>query len=120
MSVFTLCALGGTPVYTGWINMKPKARMESAPLITFHQLRMRISVVYLLLVPSVLKETRSSILFTRITRKTTGDHRYYRARVESEWSPDKPLKLLICTRPVRKLANRLINTAQPKCGGSIV
>ena len=34
MSVFALCVLGDTgfvPVYTGWIDMKPKARMESAP-----------------------------------------------------------------------------------------
>ena len=56
-----------------------------------------------MLLPFVMKETRSSILLTRIAkklRKTTGDQRY-RAKVEKESLGT--LIFISCTRPIRKL-----------------
>ena len=74
--------------------------------------RLSLSAVYLLLLPFVMKETRSSILLRRIAkklRKTTGDYRY-RAKVEDERTSLGSLIFISCTRPVRKLPfNRLIN-----------
>ena len=75
---------------------------NSGLIINFPPLR--ISALYLLLVPFVMQETRSSILLTRIARnlrKTTGDHRY-RARVEDERANLGTLIFISCTRPVRK------------------
>ena len=73
---------------------------------------LRITAVYLLLLPFVMKETRSSIILTRIAkklRKTSGDNRY-RARVEDERGSLANLIFISCTRPVRKLTlNCLIN-----------
>ena len=72
----------------------------------------RATGVYLLLLPFVMKETRSSIILIRMAkklRKTTGDHRY-RARVEDELPSLANLIIIACTRPVRKLIlNRLID-----------
>ena len=65
----------------------------------------RITAVYLVILPLVMRETRSSIILTRIAkklRKTTGDHRY-RARVEDERASLANLIFISCTRPVRKL-----------------
>ena len=73
---------------------------------------LRITAVYLLLLPFVMKETRSSIILTRIAkklRKTSGDNRY-RARVEDERGSLANLIFISCTRPVRKLTlDRFIN-----------
>jgi hypothetical protein len=70
----------------------------------FFSPQLRITAVYLLLLPLVMKETRSSIILTRMAkklRKTTGDHRY-RARVEDERASLANLIFISCTRPVRK------------------
>jgi hypothetical protein len=59
--------------------------------------------VYLVLVPIVLKETRSSVLLTRLAkkkRKETGSNRY-RARIEDERPPLWTLIYMSCTRPIR-------------------
>ena len=61
--------------------------------------------MYLLFLPVVMRETRSSIILTRMAkklRKTTGDH-WYRARVEDERASLANLIFISCTRPVRKL-----------------
>lgn len=60
--------------------------------------------VYIVTLLLFMKETRSSILLTRIAknlRKKTGDQRY-RARVEDERASLKTLIWISCTRPVRK------------------
>ena len=122
MSVFALIALGGTgfgPVYSGWIEMNPKLEWKWIQWIHMMQViprgwkmethffppQLRISAVYLLLLPFIMKETRSSIILTRMAkklRKTTGDHRY-RARVEDERASLANLVFISCTRPVRML-----------------
>jgi hypothetical protein len=83
---------------------------------------LRATAVYILLLPFVMKETRSSIILTRMAkklRKKTGDHRY-RARVEDERASLANLIFISCTRPVRKFTfNRLIN-ARLKCLRSYV
>jgi len=69
-----------------------------------------ISAAYLLLLPFVMRETRSSIILTRIAKKlrdTTGDHRY-RARVEDERASLANLIFISCTRPVRLLCTELV------------
>ncbi|KAF8799274.1 MFS polyamine transporter [Phlegmacium glaucopus] len=108
MSIFTLIALGGTglgPVYAGWIEMNPKLEWK-----WIHWTQMMISAVYLLLLPFIMKETRSSIILTRIAkqlRKTTGDHRY-RARVEDERASLTALIFVSCTRPVYLMCTELV------------
>ena len=70
--------------------------------------QLRITAVYLLFLPLVMRETRSSIILTRMAkrlRKTTGDNRY-RARVEDERASLTNLIFISCTRPVRKLTLR--------------
>ena len=65
----------------------------------------RATGVYLLILPFVMKETRSSIILIKMAkklRKTTGDHRY-RAKVEDELPSLANLILIATTRPVRKL-----------------
>jgi hypothetical protein len=64
----------------------------------------RICGCYSLLVPLVMRETRSSILLTRLAkkiRKETGDHRY-RARIEDERASLSTLIFVSCTRPIRR------------------
>jgi len=71
---------------------------------------MMITVVYLMFLPLVMRETRSSIILTRIVkklRKTTGDNRY-RARVEDERASLANLIFISCTRPVRLLCTELV------------
>lgn len=108
MSIFAFFALGGTgfgPVYSGWIEMNPKLEWRWIQWI-----HIIISAGYLLLLPLVMRETRSSIILTRIAqklRKTTGDHRY-RARVEDERASLAHLIFVSCTRPVRLLCTELV------------
>jgi len=62
-----------------------------------------ISGAYLLLVPIIMSETRSSVLLARLAkkvRKETGDNRY-RARVEDERASLRNLILVSCMRPIR-------------------
>ena len=63
------------------------------------------SVTALMLVSIVvgMRETRSSVLLTRLARKLrkeTGDNRY-RARIEDERASIKTLIFISCTRPLR-------------------
>ncbi|KAF8799275.1 MFS polyamine transporter [Phlegmacium glaucopus] len=108
MSIFALLALGGTglgPVYGGWIEMNPKLGWK-----WIHWTQMMINGVYLVLLPFIMKETRSSIILTRIAkkvRKTTGDHRY-RARVEDEKASLGTLIFISCTRPVHLMCTELV------------
>ena len=67
--------------------------------------QLRATGVYLVILPFVMRETRSTIVLIKIAkklRKTTGDNRY-RARVEDELPSLANLIFIACTRPVRKL-----------------
>lgn len=117
MSIFALVAVGGagiSPVFSGWIEMNPRLRWRWIEWIqlmyvyfqrnTYPLTRYRICGLYLVLLPFLMKETRSSILLTKIAkklRKETGDHRY-RARVEDERAKLSTLIWLSCTRPLRE------------------
>ena len=73
----------------------------------FFSPQLRATGVYLVILPFVMKETRSTIILIRIAkklRKTTGDNRY-RARVEDELPSLANLIFIACTRPVRKFKN---------------
>lgn len=62
----------------------------------------RVAGLYLIVLPFLLKETRSTVLLTRMAkrlRKKTGDVRY-RARVEDEGINLKSLIWISCTRPI--------------------
>ena len=67
-----------------------------------------MSVVYPLLFPFVLKKHSRQFYSQGLREKQL---EVIVRRVESERTN---LETLICTRPVRKLANRLINAARPK------
>ncbi|KAE9388526.1 MFS polyamine transporter [Gymnopus androsaceus JB14] len=103
MSFFAVAAIGGTgfgPVYAGWVEMNPRLEWRWIQWI-----QMIITGFYLLLVPIIMKETRSSIILTRIAkkiRKETGDHRY-RARIEDERMKLTTLIWISCTRPIHLL-----------------
>ncbi|KAJ7881180.1 MFS polyamine transporter [Mycena leptocephala] len=83
-----------------WIEMNPKLEWRWIQWI-----QMIICGCYSLLVPLVMRETRSSILLTRLAkkiRKETGDHRY-RARIEDERASLSTLIFVSCTRPIHLL-----------------
>ena len=64
----------------------------------------RVAGILFLFVLFVMKETRSSVLLTRLAkklRKETNDKRY-RARIEDERGSLRSLILISCTRPCRK------------------
>ncbi|KAF8803716.1 MFS polyamine transporter [Phlegmacium glaucopus] len=108
MSIFALLAIGGVglgPVYSGWIEINPKLEWK-----WIQWTHMMLSAVYLLLVPFLMTETRSSVILTRITkklRKTTGDQRY-RARMEDERASLGTLIFISCTRPVHLMCTELV------------
>ncbi|KAF8159888.1 MFS polyamine transporter [Crassisporium funariophilum] len=108
MAIFALTAVGGTglgPVVAGWIEMNPKLEWKWIQWI-----QMIIAAIYLVLVPLVMRETRSSILLTKIARrlrKKSGDHRY-RARVEDERANLATLIYISCTRPVHLMCTELV------------
>ncbi|KJA28007.1 hypothetical protein HYPSUDRAFT_51464 [Hypholoma sublateritium FD-334 SS-4] len=103
MSYFALAAVGGTglgPIFAGWIEMNSKLEWKWIQWI-----QMIICGAYVIILFFFMKETRSSILLTRIAkklRKNTEDHRY-RARVEDERASLKTLIWISCTRPVHLL-----------------
>lgn len=117
MSIFSLCAVGAAglgPVFSGWMEMNPHLRwkwiqwiqlvlvIKLSSLLDRLKLEPSVACVYTLLLTIVMKETRSSILLTRIARKLrkeTGDSRY-RARVEDEQASLSRLIWVSCTRPV--------------------
>ncbi|KAG6910048.1 hypothetical protein DXG01_013494 [Tephrocybe rancida] len=100
MSLFALTALGGTgigPAFAGWIEMNSRLGWRWIQWI-----QMIIFGVYTLLLPVVMRETRSVILLMKLAkkmRKETGENRY-RARVEDERPSLKSLIFISCTRPV--------------------
>ncbi|KAJ7036508.1 MFS polyamine transporter [Mycena alexandri] len=110
MAIFSVAALGGTglgPVISGWIEMNPRLEwrwiewIQMMRPLTLH----RICAAYSIVVPMIMRETRSSILLTRLAnkiRKETGDHRY-RARIEDERASLSTLIFLSCTRPIQLL-----------------
>ncbi|ESK83376.1 drug transporter [Moniliophthora roreri MCA 2997] len=100
MALFALTAIGGTgfgPVFAGWIEMNSHLGWRWIQWI-----QMINASVMFVLIPLVMKETRASIILTRLAkrlRKETGDKRY-RARVEDERASLKMLVYISCTRPV--------------------
>lgn len=100
MSIFALASLGGTgvgPTMAGYIEMNSHLRWRWIQWV-----QMIICAVYLIAFPVVLKETRSSIILTRIAknmRKETGDVRY-RAQIEDERPSLRSLVYISCTRPI--------------------
>ncbi|KAF9525113.1 MFS polyamine transporter [Crepidotus variabilis] len=100
MSAFSLSAIGGAslgPVFSGWVEMNPRLQWRWIQWI-----QLIICGCYLVILPFVLKETRSSILLTKIAkklRKETGDN-IYRARVEDERAKLSTLIWISCTRPI--------------------
>ncbi|KAJ7483187.1 MFS polyamine transporter [Mycena latifolia] len=103
MAIFSLAALGGTgvgPVVAGWIEMNPKLEWRWVQWV-----QMILCGTYSLVVPLVMRETRSSILLTRLARKLrkqTGNYRY-RARIEDERASLTSLIFVSCTRPIHLL-----------------
>ncbi|KAK0444803.1 MFS polyamine transporter [Armillaria borealis] len=100
MTFFTAAAIGGTgvgPIMAGWIEMNQRLEWKWIQWI-----QMMICGIYIVLVPLIMKETRSSILLTRLAkkiRKETGDKRY-RARVEDERASLRTLIFISITRPI--------------------
>ncbi|PBK65970.1 MFS polyamine transporter [Armillaria solidipes] len=100
MTVFTVAAIGGTgvgPMMAGWIEMNQRLEWKWIQWI-----QMMICGIYIALFPLIMKETRSSILLTRLAkkiRKETGDNRY-RARVEDERTSLGTLIFISITRPI--------------------
>jgi len=103
MALFVVVAIGGTglgPAYAGWIELNPHLGWRWIQWI-----QMIISTLYLVLLPLVLKETRSSVLLKRLAkklRKETGDIRY-RARAEDKSQSLGHMIYISCTRPIRLL-----------------
>lgn len=119
MAIFSAAALGGNgigPAIAGWIEMNPRlewrwiqwiqvmyvtySTFPDAIFRVFHS----ITGLYLCILPFILKETRSTIILTRMAkklRKDTGDARF-RARVEDANISLKKLIWISCTRPMRE------------------
>ncbi|KAJ6568250.1 MFS polyamine transporter [Mycena vulgaris] len=103
MAIFSLAALAGTglgPVVAGWIEMNSKLEWRWIQWV-----QMILCGAYSIIVPLVMRETRSSILLTRLAkkiRKSTGDSRY-RARIEDERASLASLIFVSCTRPIHLL-----------------
>ncbi|KAF5384638.1 hypothetical protein D9757_007464 [Collybiopsis confluens] len=103
MSLFSFAAVGGVgigPVCAGWIEMNPRLQWRWIQWI-----EMIVTALYLILLPVIMTETRSSIILIRIARKMrkeTGNNRY-RARVELERTKLSTLIYISCTRPIQLL-----------------
>ncbi|CAL1715271.1 unnamed protein product [Somion occarium] len=100
MSLFAVAAIAATglgPLAAGWMEMNP--RLEWRWIQWIH---LTVTGVFAVSIPILMKETRSSVLLTRMAkklRKTTGDKRY-RARVEDERASLRTLIYISCTRPI--------------------
>ena len=124
MSLFALCAVGGTgmgPVIGGWIEANRHMGWRWIQWMNMMYVIYSISQTNkqnnlsclgessfsganLVAICLILRETRSSIILTRLARKMrkeTADSRY-RARVEEEYPGLGHLVYISCTRPVRK------------------
>ncbi|THU86241.1 MFS polyamine transporter [Dendrothele bispora CBS 962.96] len=100
MCIFAVAALGGTgwgPLFAGWIEMNPKLQWRWIQWV-----QLIVCAVYLIMVPFIMRETRSSIILRRLAkriRKETGDNRY-RARIEDQRVGLLTLIYVACTRPI--------------------
>ncbi|KIY68842.1 MFS polyamine transporter [Cylindrobasidium torrendii FP15055 ss-10] len=100
MALFAVAAIGGSavgPLMGGWTEMNGKLGWKWIEWIM-----MIMTALYLVLLPFVLKETRSSVLLRRLAvkiRKETGDARY-RARIEDEHVKLRTLIWISTTRPL--------------------
>ncbi|KXN88326.1 hypothetical protein AN958_07471 [Leucoagaricus sp. SymC.cos] len=100
MAILAIVALAGNgfgPVIAGWIEMNPRLEWRWIQWI-----QLMYAATYVILVPFLLHETRSTIVIVKIAkrlRKKTGDKRY-RARVEDERVDLKKLIYISCTRPI--------------------
>ncbi|KAF5355343.1 hypothetical protein D9758_006075 [Tetrapyrgos nigripes] len=103
MCIFAVVALGFTgvgPMFAGWVEMNSNLQWRWIQWI-----QMIICAIYLVLVPLIIRETRSSIILRRLAkriRKETGDNRY-RARIEEEHVSLLKLMHVACTRPIHLL-----------------
>ncbi|KAJ7249547.1 major facilitator superfamily domain-containing protein, partial [Mycena haematopus] len=111
MAIFSVAALGGSglgPLAAGWVETNPKLQWRWIQWI-----QMIICGVYSLAVPLIMRETRSSILLTRLAknlRKETGNHRY-RARIEDQRASLTSLIFISCTRPIHLLLTEPVVSA---------
>ncbi|TFY78557.1 hypothetical protein EWM64_g5454 [Hericium alpestre] len=100
MAIFSLVALGGTavgPIAAGWIDMNPHMGWRWIQWI--HVIFTGMDMLALCLIG---KETRKTVILTRLAwklRKETGNHRY-RARAEDESASLKTLVFISMTRPI--------------------
>ncbi|KAI5121869.1 hypothetical protein M0805_001077 [Coniferiporia weirii] len=111
MAAFSIAAIGGTgfgPLFAGWIAMNP--HLEWRWIQWLYLITAGILLVAMIF---ILKETRSTVLLTRLAkslRKRTGDSRY-RARNEDERGSLKTLIVTSCTRPVYLLITEPVVTS---------
>lgn len=100
MSVFAFGAIGGLglgPALAGWIEMNQNLQWRWIQYI-----HLIVGFVLFLAVVLFMKETRGSVLLTKIAKKMreeTGDLRY-RARIEDERGSLRSLILVSLTRPI--------------------
>ncbi|KAH7908595.1 major facilitator superfamily domain-containing protein [Hygrophoropsis aurantiaca] len=103
MSIFALAAVASTglgPVISGWVDANPHLGWRWIQWI--HAM---FTGAYFLCVLVFMKETRSTIILTRLARKIrkeTGNERY-RARAEDEKRSLSTMVYISCTRPLRLL-----------------
>ncbi|EIM86546.1 MFS general substrate transporter [Stereum hirsutum FP-91666 SS1] len=111
MSIFTLTAISGVavgPVAAGWIDMDPRLGWRWIQWIHAIAAGLLCFGIWIF-----MKETRGSIILTRLakkTRKETGDTRY-RARAEDETASLKTLIWISSTRPFYLLISEPIVAA---------
>ncbi|KLO13266.1 MFS general substrate transporter [Schizopora paradoxa] len=100
MSVFAIGAIGGLglgPTLAGWIETNKNLQWRWIQYI-----HLIVGFVLFLAIITFMKETRGSVLLTKIAkkmRKDTGDPKY-RARIEDERGSLKSLMLVSLTRPI--------------------
>ncbi|EPQ56672.1 MFS polyamine transporter [Gloeophyllum trabeum ATCC 11539] len=103
MSFFAVAAIGASglgPAASGWIEMNHRLGWRWIQWV-----HLIITGIYVVMIPILMKETRSAVLLTRLARKLrkeTGNHRY-RARAEDERGSLRTLILISCTRPLHLL-----------------
>lgn len=124
MAAFSFAAFAGTgfgPLFAGWIAMNPHLEWRWIQWISFmfvlfifNKVRVdaneqnvycRAAGVLGVVMIFTMKETRSSVLLTRLAkklRKDTGDNRY-RARIEDERGSLRSLIAVSLTRPISGL-----------------
>jgi len=111
MAIFSVAAFSGVglgPIISGWIEVNPHLEWRWIQWI-----HLMLSGVFIVVAIVFMKETRSSVLLTRMARKLrkrTGNHRY-RARVEDERASLKTLIYISCTRPIYLLLTEPVVTS---------